>query len=268
KDAAAFSVEPIQGEGGIIVPPEDYLKGAETLCKIYDTHLILDEIQTGLGRTGKMFAAEHYGVKPDIMTLAKSLGGGVMPIGAFITTPEVWEKAYGGINKCLHHTSTFGGNTRACVAALATLEVIYEENLIEQAQEKGNYLLSKLNELKTKHNMIKEVRGKGLMAGIEFYEPTRGQLDKIGGSLVRKLSHEYLASMMAFQLLDEYKVITAYTLNNPNVIRLEPPLSVTFEQIDLLIKAFDEICSRYKGFLGLTLQTGKFIASKIFKKIR
>ncbi len=268
KDVAAFIVEPIQGEGGIILPPDKYLKGVEEICRKYETLLILDEIQTGLGRTGKMFAAEHWGVKPDIMTLAKSLGGGVMPIGAFIATSEVWEKAYGGINKCLYHTSTFGGNTRACAAAIATLEVINEENLVEQARGKGDYLLNELKKLETKHEMIKEIRGKGLMVGVEFYEPAKGWLNKIGGDMFKKLSHEYLASMVAGQLLDEHKIITAYTLNNPNVIRLEPPLTVTFEQLDWVVKAFDEICEKYSGFLKLTFKTGKSIAAKIFKRSR
>ena len=107
-DIAAFIVEPIQGEGGVIVPPNGYLKGARELCTKYGALLIVDEIQTGLGRTGYMFACEHEEVEPDIMCLAKSLGGGVMPIGAFITTPEVWNKAYGSTDKCLLHTSTFG----------------------------------------------------------------------------------------------------------------------------------------------------------------
>ncbi|MFA4885515.1 MAG: aminotransferase class III-fold pyridoxal phosphate-dependent enzyme, partial [Desulfotomaculaceae bacterium] len=122
KNAAAFIVEPIQGEGGIIVPPPGYLSGAGELCAKYGSLLIVDEIQTGLGRTGAMFACQHDGVTPDIMCLAKSLGGGIMPIGAYITTDEIWKKAYGGMDKALLHTSTFGGNTWAAAAAIAALE--------------------------------------------------------------------------------------------------------------------------------------------------
>src|SRR5690606_15457065 len=127
RDVAAFIVEPIQGEGGVILPPPGYLRGVRELCDRYDVLLIVDEIQTGFGRTGKMFACEHEGVSPDIICLAKSLGGGVMPIGAYSTRPEIWDKAYGGIDKALLHTSTFGGNTWAAAAAIAAINVIVEQ---------------------------------------------------------------------------------------------------------------------------------------------
>jgi len=129
KTAAAFIVEPILGEGGVVVPPAGYLEEARKICSEYGTLFILDEIQTGLGRTGTMFACEHEGVVPDVMCLSKSLGGGIMPIGAYITTDPIWKRAYGSIDKAALHTSTFGGNTLASAAALAALEVIYDENL-------------------------------------------------------------------------------------------------------------------------------------------
>ncbi|MBC7325332.1 MAG: aspartate aminotransferase family protein, partial [Moorella sp. (in: Bacteria)] len=124
--AAAFIVEPIQGEGGINVPPPGYLAQARRLCSQHGTLLIIDEIQTGFGRTGAMFACEEEGAVPDILCLAKSLGGGIMPVGAYITTDEIWKKAYGSMEKALLHTSTFGGNNWAAAAALAALQVIHE----------------------------------------------------------------------------------------------------------------------------------------------
>ena len=139
--AAAFIVEPVQGEGGIIVPPPGYLSGVRELCSKYETMLIVDEIQTGFGRTGKMFACQHDDVVPDIMCLAKSLGGGIMPAGVYITTDEIWKKAYGNMEKALLHTTTFGGDTWAAAAGIAALEIILDEKLADKARESGEYLM-------------------------------------------------------------------------------------------------------------------------------
>ena len=265
-DVAAFIVEPIQGEGGIIVPPDGYLKSAKELCKKYGSLFIADEIQTGFGRTGKMFACEHEGVEPDIMCLAKSLGGGIMPIGAVITTQELWNKAYGGIEKCLLHTSTFGGNTWATAAGIATIDYIISEKLPEHAAEMGDYLLSSLRSMQEKYAMISDVRGRGLLIGLEFEQPAKGVLAKVAGA-VNKLSSEYLGSMVAGVLLNEHRIITAYTLNNPNVIRLEPPLVVTKEQIDVVLNALDDTFAKNKSLLGFGLKSGKtFLSSKFGKK--
>lgn len=266
EDVAAFIVEPIQGEGGIIVPPAGYLSAALALCHKYGTLLIADEIQTGLGRTGKMFACEHEGVEPDILCLAKSLGGGIMPIGAVITTAELWNKAYGGIEKCLLHTSTFGGNTWAATAGIATLEVLYKEDLPRRAAELGAYLLDGLRLLQEKYRLIREVRGCGLLVGIEFEQPAKGMLAKIAGA-VNKLASEYLGSMVAGVLLNEHRIITAYTLNNPNVIRLEPPLVVSREEIDYVLNALETTFAKNKSFLGFGLASGKtFLSGKLGRK--
>jgi len=246
-DYAAFIVEPIQGEGGIIEPPSGYLKEAENLCRENGTLLIADEVQTGFGRTGKMFAVEHDGASPDIMTMAKSLGGGVMPIGAYIATDEVWQRGYGDRNKCILHTSTFGGNTFACAVALKAIEVLVRDNLAENARRMGERLHKKLDGIADEHKLIKEVRGKGLMIGAEFYEP----------KLAKGFSVEYLAGMVSGILLQEYGVITAYTMNNPNVIRFEPPLTVGEREVDYVAESLENVCKRQKGLLGVTLDIGK-----------
>jgi len=255
KDAAAFIVEPIQGEGGINVPSPGYLKEARRLCAKYGTLFIADEIQTGLGRTGRMFACEEEGVEPDLLCLAKSLSGGIVPIGAYIATDAAWKKAYGSLDRALLHTSTFGGNAWACAAALATLEVIIEEDLPRQAAEKGGYLLRRLGELREKSRLLKEVRGRGLLIGLEFAEKKKGLAHKLSFGFLDKLSEEYLGSLVAGELLNRHRVITAYTLNNPNVIRLEPPLVVSFEQIDYLLRALGEVFERNRSFLGLAAST-------------
>jgi putrescine aminotransferase len=265
-NVAAFIVEPIQGEAGIIVPPKGYLKGARDLCTKYGALLIVDEIQTGLGRTGSMFACEQEDVAPDIMCVAKSLGGGVMPIGAFIATDEVWERAYSGMERCLLHTSTFGGNTLACAAGIASINAIKEKRLAERAAELGDYFLNRLKGLKEKFGIIKEVRGRGLMIGIEFEPPVKGFINRITGGVINKLYEEFTGALVAGELLNKHRIITAYTLNNPNVIRLEPPLIVTKEDIDQVIDALEDIFTRYRGFMGMTLNAIKSAASSILSK--
>ncbi len=265
EETAAFILEPVQGEGGIIIPPPGYLASVRQICSKYGTLLIIDEIQTGLGRTGKLFACQHDGVVPDIMCLAKSLGGGIMPVGAYITTDEIWKKAYGGMDKALLHTSTFGGNTLAAAAAIAALEVILDENLPEKAAETGEYLLQGLGRLKEKYPLVKEVRGRGLMAGIEFNQPG-AVAAKVSFGLATKLSEEYLGSLVAGELMNKHHIITAYTLNNPNVIRLEPPLSVNKEQIDTVLQALEDIFATHKGFFSAARAGAKSILKSITKR--
>lgn len=263
--AAAFILEPIQGEAGINVPPPGYLQEARELCSRYGTLLILDEIQTGMGRTGSLLACQHEGVVPDILCLAKSLGGGVMPLGAIVTTDPLWQEAYGPVDRCLIHTTTFGGNTRAAAAALATLGVTQEEGLARQAAEKGAYLLERLEGLKSKYGLVKDVRGKGLFIGLEL-KPVENKLDRLSGGIVGNLSSNYTGAMVAGELLNRYRVISAYTLNNPNVIRLEPPLNVSYPQIDYVLEALEEILEKNKGFLSLALKSSKSLFKSITRR--
>ena len=217
EDTAAVILEPIQGEGGIIVPPEGYLQQVRAICDEKGALLILDEVQTGLGRTGKRFACEHEGVVPDILCLAKALGGGVMPIGAFVARPHLY-KHY-EIAPLLH-TSTFGGNPLACTAASAAIDVLVEERLDEQAALKGEYLMAKLLDLQVRYpGTIREVRGRGLMIGLEFMS------DELGGLILSEL----IAG----------GVLTAFTLNNLQVTRIEPPLTIERPELDQLIAVLE-----------------------------
>lgn len=216
RDTAAVIVEPIQGEGGIIVPPDEYLPYLRQLCDRHGALLICDEVQTGLGRTGKMFACDHYGITPDIITTAKALGGGVMPIGAFTARPQIFAEY---ITSPFLHTSTFGGNPLACAAAVEAITVIHEENLVEKAAVKGQYFMERLTAVADQFpGVIREVRGKGLMIGVELTK------EGIGGLLMSELINK--------------GVLVAYTLNNPKVIRIEPPLIISEEAIDQVMVAF------------------------------
>ncbi len=225
---AAIILEPIQGEGGICVPPPQYLPKIRELCTEKKVLLVLDEVQTGLGRTGQWFACQHFNVVPDILVLAKALGGGVMPIGAFVGTKEVWEAFKANP---LIHTSTFGGNPLACAAALATLEVMEEENLPAKALERGKFLAHELRQLaKSFPDIIKEVRGLGLLLGIELTEA------KYGGYLIPEMARK--------------GVLVAYTLNQPKVIRLEPPLIITEEEIKMVVGALQATLEKTRIFFG------------------
>lgn len=262
-DVAAFLVEPIQGEGGIILPPQGYLRQVREICDQYGVLLIADEIQTGFGRTGRYFAVDGEEVLPDLMCLAKSLGGGVMPVGAFHTTAEVWDQAYGGMEKCTLHTSTFGGNTLAAAAVTAAIEELVEGQLEKAAEEKGKYFLNSLRTLHSRYPIIKEIRGQGLMIGIEFVE-SEGILNTLTGGRLGQVSKEYIGAMVAGELLNKHRIITAYTLNNPNVIRMEPPLIVTQTEIDRVLNALNDILQRQGSFLKMTLASTGTMLKSIF----
>jgi len=262
--AASFLVEPIQGEGGVTVPPEGYLKGAEELCRKYGSLLIMDEIQSGFGRTGYMFACEKEGVEPEVMCLSKFLGGGVMPLGAFITTEKLWNAAFGGMEKCLLHTSTYGGNTWAMAAGIAAVNMAVQEDLPGQSMEKGGYLRRSLEKIAENSSLVKEVRGRGLMIGIEFEPVSQGFLQKLSGGLANKLGEEYLGAFTAAELLNNHGIITAYTLNNPNVIRLAPPLNISYEELDSIINSVQNVLSKKTG--SLVFSTGKTAVTSMFRR--
>ncbi|HEY1074474.1 MAG TPA: aspartate aminotransferase family protein [Patescibacteria group bacterium] len=248
KDVAAVILEPIQGEGGVRESPTGYLREVARLCRENGTLLIVDEIQTGLGRTGRMFACEEEGVVPDILCVAKALSGGVIPIGAFLTTDEIWFACYGNLDTFALHTSTFGENSLACAAAIASIHEIVNQNLCEEARRKGRKLLTGLRSLQEKYpSVIHEVRGKGLLIGVELKHWAATGLD----FLMKGTGSQLLGSLVAGKLLVDHGIITVYTLNKPRVIRVEPPLTVTDEEIEYFLQSFEAVLAGYKGFPAL-----------------
>ncbi|MBI5597772.1 MAG: putrescine aminotransferase [Elusimicrobia bacterium] len=215
---AAIVLEPIQGEGGINVAPPGYLKTARELCDKYGAMLILDEIQSGMGRSGKMFACEHDGVVPDLMALGKGFGGGIVPIGACVGTAKTWEKY---IANPFLHTTTFGGNPMACAGAIATINVILEEDLPRQAAEKGEYLIKHIGALAGKYaKVLKLVRGRGLMLGMEFTD--------------NDLGYEVSKNLFARNILISGTYINARTL------RIEPALTIGYPELDKFLAALED----------------------------
>lgn len=212
----AVMLEAIQGEGGVHVPDPDYLPKVRALCDKYNAVLIFDEVQCGMGRTGTFFGCQQFGVKPDIVTLAKGLAGGV-PIGAFMATDKVASAFHAG-----DHGSTFGGNPLACAAACVVLDALIDGSLMENAKEIGAYLQSKFEEYKAKYpNLIKEVRGRGLILGMELTRPGR------------EIANECL----------DYGAIINCTAGN--VLRFVPPLNITKAHVDELISVLDKVLPKY-----------------------
>src|ERR1700716_3872622 len=170
EEVAAFLFEPVQGKG-VNFPEDDFFPKAQQLCRKYGTLLICDEIQTGLGRTGKWWGFQHWNLEPDIMTVAKSLSGGFVPVGAIITRRAIYQKVFSRLDRCVVHSSTFGRNNLAMASGLASLAVLEDEKLIENSARIGTLLLERLDALRPRHTFLKEIRGKGLMIAIEFHEP-------------------------------------------------------------------------------------------------
>jgi putrescine aminotransferase len=215
-DAAAFIVEPVQGEGGVNVPPDGYLRAVREACDRAGALFVADEVQTGFGRCGYLFGCDREDVVPDVMTLAKGLSGGVMPVGAFISRPEIWTRAFG--KAPLVHTSTFGGGELACAAALASMDTLEDEGLVENSRVRGEQLLAGARAIGAEFpEVVREVRGLGLLVGVELTS------EGYGGWIIPEML--------------KGGVTAAWTLNLQRVIRLEPPLIVTSEQVDRALAA-------------------------------
>lgn len=254
---AAFLVEPIQGEAGVIVPPDGYFKKIREFCSRNDILLILDEVQTGLGRCGSMFFYEELGIVPDILCLAKSLGGGVVPIGCMAVKKELWDKTYGKLANASLLGTTYGGNTFGCISAIETLSVIRDENLPERAKSLGDYTISRLQELKAKHKIITYIRGRGLLIGVEF-----GGIAKYPGSTIR----QFMIAAIIGKLLREHNIICSFASNSPEVLKIEPPLIVSREEIDYFIESLDNVLGDENGELSLAMDSIVSAGKSILKK--
>jgi putrescine aminotransferase len=226
---AGFVVEPVQGEAGAVVPPDDYLSRVRELCTRHGVLLIADEIQTGMGRTGKMWGVDHWNVAPDIMCLGKALGGGVMPLSAFVSTAEIWEVL---IPNPIIHSTTFGGNPLACAAGLAAIQVTIEEDLPAQAAAKGERLLRELQRLRTTYpDVLHEVRGKGLLIGMEFPRQEIGW--QVASGLFKR------------------GVLVAGTYSKAQVIRIEPALNIPATLLEELLNRLEDTLKEVAGKLRL-----------------
>jgi acetylornithine/succinyldiaminopimelate/putrescine aminotransferase len=253
-------LETIQGGGGINQAPTAFWQGLRALCDKHKVLWIADEVQCGMGRSGRFFAFEHHGVVPDVTALAKALGGSKTAMAAMIARREVFMKAYGVPKKALVHApATFGGIGEGCATSIEALNILYDENLIENAAEQGDYLLMRLKALVTKYpGLLKEARGQGLMIGVEFNDISQALpfgLKQMVALLDDKLKGS-LCGFFGALMLAQKDMLVAFTEYNRNVIRLEPPLTITRAHADAFVEAFDEVLSRgvvgiVKGYLAL-----------------
>ena len=238
KNVAAFIVEPIQGRQ-VTLPPEGYLRQAQELCRRYGTLFILDEIQTGLGRTGRWFALEHWGLEPDFVLVGKALSGGYMPVAAMVTTREIFQRAVGTLERSYVHQSTYGRNRLSMAAGLAAMRVIERDGLVEHSARIGTMLLGGLAALQRKHELIKEIRGCGLMIGIEL-KPPSGRVARLNWRLIHLASEGLFPQLLVIPLHRDHGVITMAAGMN-DVIKLLPPLTLSTDEAGAFLDALDQV---------------------------
>ncbi|SRR5579871_2164722 len=237
---AAFIVEPVQSEAGVNVPDAEYLRSAESLCRRYGTLFVLDEVQTGMYRTGTFLAAHHLGVEPDMVILAKALSGGLVPVGAVLMSEEICDSVYSSLPRAFVHTSTFSENSLAMRAGLATLEVLERENLGQRSIEAGEHLQVRLSEALRSYEMVKEVRGLGLLMGIEFQPPRQLRL-RIPYQAFGAVHAGMFGQIVVMRLFRDFGFLTQVCGNNFMVLKVAPPLLVSNAQIDAFVNAVNEV---------------------------
>jgi ornithine--oxo-acid transaminase len=240
EEVAVFLVEPIQGKG-CTLPPAGYLEGAQALCRKYGTLFCVDEVQTGFGRTGKLFAFEHWGLEPDLVPVAKSLSGGYVPVGALMMSRAVHEAVYDSMEHAVSHGSTFAPNELAMVAGLATLHELDEQNLVEHAARLGEKLLNETRALVDEFKVVQDVRGLGLMWAIEFGEPESGSRS---WRLIERMQPGLFAQLVVAPLFSKHRILSQVAAHKLAVIKILPPLVVTDEDIDDFVDALTATITR------------------------
>ena len=263
RQVAAFIVEPIQGKG-VNLPSDEYLPGVAELCRKYGTLFVADEIQTGLGRTGKFLAIEHWGVEPDLVLLAKSLSGGHVPVGALLTRKWVFDKVFDRMDKAVVHGSTFAKNDLAMAAGLAVLDVIESEKVIENAAARGEQILRAFRGMAERYEFVKSVRGKGLMIGIEFGTPRSIKL-KAAWSVLETMNTGLFCQLITVPLFKEQKVLTQVAGHASHTIKLLPPLILSEEDCGWVERSFDAVIADSHRVPGAVWSLGKSLADHAMK---
>jgi acetylornithine/succinyldiaminopimelate/putrescine aminotransferase len=246
-DVAAFIVEPIQGRM-VTLPPDGYLHGAQELCRRCGTMFVADEIQTGLGRTGKWFALEHSGLDPDFVLVGKALSGGYMPVAAMVTTREIFQKAVGTLERSYVHQSTYGRNRLSMAAGLATIRIIERDALAEHAENVGAFLRDGLEQLRQRYEIVKEIRASGLMIGIELQAPN-SRVAKLNWRLIHMASAGLFPQLIVIPLHRDHGVITMAAGKN-DVIKLLPPLTLSEAEAQSFLVALDAVLADCEGSGG------------------
>jgi acetylornithine/succinyldiaminopimelate/putrescine aminotransferase len=250
KDIAAFIVEPVQGKSCEVVH-DSFLVEAGRICHKAGTLLVVDEVQCGLGRTGKWFCYQHWPqADPDIVCTAKALSGGYVPVGAVITRPKIMDKVFDSMERCVVHSNTFGQNDMAMAAALASLYVIEQDRLIENAAVQGAYVMERLAKISQTCPFVLEVRGKGLMFAIDFKRPESSLKLKMAWDMLHKLNFGVFGQTIIIPLLQKHRILTQVAGYHTEVIKFLPPLTVTREDMDWFLTAMEDVLAETQKFPG------------------
>jgi ornithine--oxo-acid transaminase len=257
EDVAIFIVEPVLGKG-VILPGDGYLAGAQELCRRYGTLFCLDEVQTGLGRTGKLFAAEHWALEPDLMPVAKSLSGGYVPVGALLMGDAVYDAVFDSLEHAFSHGSTFAPNDYAMVAGLATLRELDDRDLVGASARLGDLLLEQTRPLVERYQVVKDVRGLGLMWAIEFGEPEKGRTT---WRMLEKMQPGIFAQLVVVPLFTGHRILSQVAGHRVNIVKGLPPLTISEEDVDWFAVALDEVVGEAqrmgKAMTGFALRAAR-----------
>lgn len=265
-DVAGFIFEPIQGKG-VNEAPEGYWWDAQELCRRYGALSIADEVQTGLGRTGRFFCHERWDLQPDIITVSKALSGGYVPVGAMLCTEKVSESVYSSMDRALVHSSTFGSNALAMVAGLATLQAFDDEDIVDRARRTGDLFTKALQPLVDRYELLHEVRGKGLMIGLEFAKPSSRAL-RLRWNALERMRAGLFAQLIVVPLFQRHHILTQVAADNVNVVKLLPPLIVGEEEVNRFVDALEDILDDAHGSSGFYLDFGRTMARGAMRRDR
>jgi ornithine--oxo-acid transaminase len=263
KQIAAFFVEPIQGKG-VHLPADGFLRDAAQLCRKHGALFVADEIQTGLGRTGRFFAVDHWGVEPDMVLIAKSLSGGHVPVGAVLTRKWVFENVFNRMDRAVVHGSTFSKNDLAMAAGIAALDVIEQERLVENAAARGARLMRAFSGMIERYELVKEVRGRGLMIGVEFGAPRSLKL-KASWHALESASKGLFCQLIAIPLFKEHRILVQVAGHGSHTIKLLPPLILSDADCDRIETAFETVIAGSHRVPGAVWSLGKTLVDHALK---
>lgn len=263
-EVAAFVAEPIQGKG-VNMAPEGYWPAVQELCRRHGTLFVADEVQVGMGRTGRFFAHQHWDVEPDIITMSKALSGGYVPVGAVLTSDQVFDRVYRTIDRAMVHSTTFGRNQLAMVAALATLQAFEDEDIVEHARLTGDLFQKRLAPLVDKYELLHDVRGKGLIIGLVFGKPTSRAL-RLRWSTVEAVRSALFSQMLVVPLFHRHHILTQVAADNMNVVKLLPPLIAGEEEVDHFVDSLDDVLADAHRGSGLLFEFGATMAKSALRR--
>jgi ornithine--oxo-acid transaminase len=263
-DVAAFVAEPIQGKG-VYMADASYWHAVEELCARHKTLFVMDEIQAGMGRTGKFFCHEHYDVQPDIITISKALSGGYVPVGAMLSSAKVSDSVFSSMDRAVVHSSTFAQNQMAMVAGLATLQAFEDEDILDRVRRTGDSFMKALEPLVERHEFLHEVRGKGLMIGLAFGEPTSRAL-RVRWKALEAIRTALFSQLMVVPLFHRHRILTQVAADNVNIVKLLPPLICGDEEVELFVDALDDVLTAAADGSSLFFEFGRTMAKSALRR--